>query len=276
MRHDNRGSTLQRLLTALVLIPLLLAFIWIPALEPLFVLCIAGLAFLGLREYYAMATACSLHVQGATGTVAGTAVVLSTFWMSPALVNVTLFVGILAVIAAHVLFGGHRLPGLAASIFGVIYVGWFPAHFTLTHSVSADGPGLVMLLAVAVVLCDTGAYFAGRAFGRHKLAPALSPNKTWEGAIGGVLGAMAGMVGMFLLRHQFGWLGYPGWALEKYLAAGVVLAVTSQIGDLMESMIKRDAGVKDSGTIFPGHGGVLDRCDGFLLAAPTLYYLLML
>lgn len=276
MRKYNRGSTLQRLLTAIVLIPLLLAFIWIPALEPLLVLCIAALAFLGLREYYAMAGACGLQVQGTVGTVAGLAIVLVTYWMWPPLVNLTLFLGILAVIVAHVMGGGHRLPGVAASIFGVIYAGWFPAHFTLLHSASVDGPGLVMLLAVAVVLCDTGAYFAGRAFGRHKLAPALSPNKTWEGAIGGILGAMAGMVVMFILRHEFGWVGYPGWALEKYLAVGLLLAVTSQVGDLLESLLKRDAGVKDSGAVFPGHGGVLDRCDGFLLAAPTLYYLLML
>ncbi len=124
-----------------------------------------------------------------------------------------------------------------------------------------------------VALADTGAYFTGKTIGRHKLAPLVSPNKTIEGAVGGIVWAILGMAVVFTLRGWFGWEVFPAWPLWRYVATGVLLAFFSQIGDLAESMLKRDAGIKDTGDIFPGHGGVLDRCDGFLIAAPLLYWL---
>lgn len=274
--RGNRGSTLQRLITALAIIPAVLAMIWVPALAQVFVVFVAALAWLGLREFHAMAKARGLATQPAAGAAAGAAVVLATWWPEPAWVALVLFLAVMAVILAHLAGGAHTLPGLAASVLGVVYVGWFPAHFPLVHRASPEGPGLVMLLAVAVVLSDTGAYFAGRALGRHKLAPVLSPNKTWEGAVGGIVAALCGMAILHAMRQGLGWTALPDWAVAKYLVVGALLAVAAQVGDLLESMLKRDAGVKDSGTIFPGHGGVLDRCDGFLLAAPLLYLLLTL
>jgi phosphatidate cytidylyltransferase len=274
--RDTRGSTLQRLVTAMAIIPAVIAMIWVPALDHVFVVFIAALAWLGLREFHALAAARGIVTRPAVGALAGTAVVMATWWPEPSWVALVLFLAILAVIVAHLAQGAHTLAGLSASVFGVVYVGWLPAHFPLIHRASGDGPGLVMLLAVAVVLSDTGAYFAGRALGRNKMAPVLSPNKTWEGAVGGVVAALLGMAVLYGMREGLAWSALPGWALEKYLFVGAVLAVAAQVGDLLESMLKRDAGVKDSGTLFPGHGGVLDRCDGFLLAAPALYLLLKL
>jgi len=108
----------------------------------------------------------------------------------------------------------------------------------------------------------------------HKMAPVLSPNKTWEGAVAGFLAALLGMAAACLLSRWFNAL--PQWTLAHYLGIGAVLSVVSQVGDLAESSLKRAAGVKDSGSLFPGHGGVLDRCDGFLFATPALYYMLVL
>jgi len=159
---------------------------------------------------------------------------------------------------------------LASSVFGVLYLGWFPAHVNLLLSEPVIGPGLVTMLIVAVVMTDTGAYFSGSLLGRHKLAPKVSPNKTWEGAAGGVVTSLLGMAALHALAPHFDAL--PDWPLTRYLHIGLVLSVSAQIGDLAESCLKRDAGIKDSGNLFPGHGGMLDRCDGLLFAAPVLYY----
>jgi phosphatidate cytidylyltransferase len=124
-----------------------------------------------------------------------------------------------------------------------------------------------------VALTDTGAFFVGKAIGRHKLAPKASPGKTWEGAVGGFAASILGAITVYVVSNNYPALHFPEWDMWRYLYAGVVLSIASQIGDLAESVLKRDAGVKDSGNFFPGHGGVLDRCDGFLFAAPFLYYI---
>lgn len=128
----------------------------------------------------------------------------------------------------------------------------------------AGGPGLAIYLLALVWAADTGAYFAGRQFGRHKLAPAISPGKTLEGVSGGML-AVAGFT---LIVAMFVWK-VDSRALILWLAIACVAALFSVLGDLTESRLKRAAGVKDSGTIFPGHGGVLDRIDAYTAAAPV-------
>jgi phosphatidate cytidylyltransferase len=172
------------------------------------------------------------------------------------------------------------LPALSVTLWGLFYAGWMPAHFVLLHNHTGDGgggdlgAGLVTLLLVIIVLSDTGAYFVGRAIGRHKLAPRISPKKTWEGAVGGVAAALLGTGAAWYIGRTWDLASLPAWSLWEYALAGVLLAIAGQIGDLVESMMKRDAGVKDSGTLLPGHGGILDRCDGFLFAGPMMYYLL--
>jgi phosphatidate cytidylyltransferase len=123
---------------------------------------------------------------------------------------------------------------------------------------------------------DTAALYVGRAWGRHKLAPKLSPNKTWEGAVGSVAGSVmmaAGLWGLAELFQQwdFSLLSYPG-EIWYWMLLAVVVNIAAQVGDLAESALKRSAGVKDSGSLLPGHGGVLDRIDALLLAAPVLWY----
>lgn len=126
-----------------------------------------------------------------------------------------------------------------------------------------EGPILLLLLFVLIWVADTGAYFAGRIRGRHKLAQRVSPGKTWEGAAGGiVLATAAAAAGGW-------WLGDTGGALAGWLVLGAAVATISIVGDLTISMFKRRAGVKDSGSIFPGHGGVLDRLDSLFAAAPV-------
>lgn len=133
------------------------------------------------------------------------------------------------------------------------------------------GPWLVLTVVLIVALADIGAYFTGRAFGRHKLAPAVSPGKTWEGALGGIVSVAVfiAVLGIWRELDVQAWLPWAGVALATALA--------SVLGDLLESMLKRHRGVKDSGTILPGHGGLLDRLDSLTAALPvfTLFYLIL-
>ena len=126
----------------------------------------------------------------------------------------------------------------------------------------------VILLLVIVFHCDSGAYFVGRAWGRRKLAPALSPNKTWEGVLGGIVVAM---LGVLLLHAIYGFTLAPWWLL---LLAAVLGSIAGVMGDLVESAFKRFSGVKDSGALLPGHGGILDRVDALLFAAPVVWAVL--
>lgn len=269
----NQGSTAVRAVTAVALIPVVLALIWTPRLDLAFTLFVTGLVFIGLREFFRLAAARGIETCAWCGTLLGTLLVPVTLLQASTPVRVTdlFLLAVLALGALHVLLGKHTLAGYAVSVLGVAYVGLLPAHFVMLHGLP-DGPGLVTLMLVAVILSDTGAYFAGKSLGRHKLAPRVSPNKTREGAAGGVAAALAGMAVLYLLHTHAGMRFFPVRSLSAYLAVGAALAVIGQMGDLVESMLKRDAGVKDAGGLFPGHGGVLDRCDGFLFAGPALYY----
>lgn len=301
----------QRAVTGVALALIALVIIWLPALTvrelpdrieggpdgttvvttvSVYPSSLANLAFallatafvaLGFREYAAMARAKGLVIETAGGTVAVVLVLLAAALTGPfgfMAQNAIFFLAVALLAWLHILRGmtHHTLPGLAATAFGVLYLGWMPAHLVLMHVEPGDGPGLVTMLLAMVALSDTGAYFTGRAIGRHKLAPHTSPKKTWEGAFGGLIAAMLTGAAIYALRNSLDLRALPEYPLWWCLATGAVLSVVSQIGDLVESMLKRDAGVKDSGTIFPGHGGVLDRCDGIIFAAPALYYLLLL
>ena len=151
---------------------------------------------------------------------------------------------------------------------GLVWVGFLGAHLLMLRGLP-DGNSWLLILTGITAGSDSGAYYSGRAFGRHKLSPLISPNKTIEGAVGGMLAGMAvASLLAVLLLDTVPWL--------FVLLSAVVLALLGICGDLTESVIKRATGTKDSGTILGGHGGILDRADSMLFAAPTLYYLLLL
>mgnify|MGYP001817616776 CR=1 FL=1 len=161
----------------------------------------------------------------------------------------------------------------AVTLSGMLYIGWLGAYLVSVRSLP-EGIWWVLLVLPAIWLADAGAYFIGRAFGRHKLSPRLSPKKTWEGYIGGIVVAL---IGTALLAVLWGRLSGPGSAI-MWLDGGIlglVLAVVAPLGDLGESMIKRQFGIKDSGKILPGHGGAFDRIDSWLWAAAIGYYLII-
>ena len=161
-------------------------------------------------------------------------------------------------------------------LLGPVYAGFLLGHGLAIYDIADSlggaenlGRNWLLFILAGTSASDTGAYAVGRLIGRHRMTPRLSPNKTWEGAAGGLLAGVAAMAVM-------GWLfdlGVPSW---QYLTAAVLVAVVAQLGDLAESSLKRAANVKDSGSIMPGHGGLLDRIDSILFALPAVYYLLAL
>lgn len=163
-----------------------------------------------------------------------------------------------------------RLDRILGTLFAGLYVGLALGHvggLLSCHGPAARerGEDLLILAIVVVYFGDTAAYYGGRAWGRHRLAPRLSPKKTWEGAVSGLLGGVAGaLLGSIWFFQALSW--------PHALAIGFVLGVAAIAGDLLESLLKRAAGVKDSGTLLPGHGGVLDRIDSLLLAGPALFW----
>lgn len=178
-----------------------------------------------------------------------------------------------------VLFKGKQpyIANAATTILGFIYGGLFPLYLILIRDIGSNptysyllkssgdgvGKGYIILIFFAVLFTDTGCYYFGSKFGKHKLAPVISPNKTIEGSIGGTLSAM-------LISLIIGYYIQLAW--YHCIIVGALIAALAQIGDLCESMLKRDAGVKDSGNILPGHGGFLDRTDSYVFTLPVLYY----
>jgi phosphatidate cytidylyltransferase len=171
------------------------------------------------------------------------------------------------------------LPDTAQGLFGLIYIA-YPLTLIPLLWKQEDGPALVVFLMVCVWAGDIAALYIGRAFGKRKLAPRLSPGKTWVGSIASIAGSMVAASIVVVISNALTARGntllHISQPLWQSLLLAAILNIAAQLGDLLESAIKRGAGVKDSGTMLPGHGGILDRIDALLLAAPVLWFILLL
>ncbi len=198
----------------------------------------------------------------------GAAVVTCAYWLGPRYALAALGLTVIAILAWR-LFGGTSgyVKDTTAGIFATAYLPLMGA-FVAAMLVPADGPRRVLSFVILTICSDIGGYFAGITAGRHPMAPAISPKKTWEGFAGSAAACLiAGWLCVTLLLHGHPWQGV-------LTGAAVVLAAT--LGDLVESMIKRDLDIKDMGTLLPGHGGILERLDSLLVAAPVVWFLLYL
>lgn len=255
----------SRVVVALVLLPLVLGLVWLGGWW-LFGLALVG-GLMALHELYEMARSLRPIVLG--GFAGLTLVLLGTQLGGPT----WLLGGILATVAVSFflfLVSSARqsaTAGFAVTLLGVVWVGGGLAHLLLVRDVPGDGRLLVFTALLAVFADDTAAFFVGRAIGRHKLSPAISPGKSWEGFVGGTIAAV--LVAFFALYEQD---VMSSW---ETLVFGGAIALSATAGDLFESAVKRDLGTKDSGRVLAGHGGVLDRVDSLLWAGPTAYYALL-
>jgi phosphatidate cytidylyltransferase len=264
-----------RLLTAAVALPLLLAIIFF--LPPAgFTIFVGIVGLWGLYEIYEMArpfSAASYLAMLIFGLIPMVWLLAGRYpppYPDPSramiILAVVLIVAMINIIAVGI-FGPSAIPrGLWEIASGSLYVGPLFPFFALLRN-GPNGIPMLVLMLLLVICADTGAYFVGRAIGRHKLALKVSPGKTVEGAIGGILASIAGGL---ILRP---WTA-PHWSLEKMTIFAALVAILAIIGDLANSAFKRVAGVKDSGWIFPGHGGLLDRTCSLVLAAVLTYYYL--
>jgi phosphatidate cytidylyltransferase len=247
----------QRIVTALVLAPLvLLVIFWAPhqwMMAVLALLVVAGAwewsAFIGVTGFAARLT----YVAAVAAAIAATWIV-GTGLERSALLYCALAWWMVALCWVALFPGRVSRPGSAIAGLLVLVPAWLA--LVQLHQIN---PQWILFLLLLVVAADVGAYFGGRRFGRHKLAPQVSPGKTWEGVMGG-LAAAAVMAGIGVY-----WLEVPG---LPFIVLCAVVVIASIVGDLTESLFKRHAGLKDSGSLLPGHGGVLDRLDSVTAAAP--------
>jgi len=260
---------MTRLLTAAILIPITW---WTCKRAPFPVFLAIAMTAIGIAawECYGL-----LRARGSRPFVtAGVALSLLAVWgcsgLSPRIAPVDAIVAAAVLVPALAMWRREApeamLDALWSTLLPIVFVGLTLGHSVALRAVRGDlGSDLLMLLLVCVTFSDTAAYYVGSALGRRRLAPSISPKKSWEGLAGGVAGAVLGaLLGSFWFFRAL----TPAHAV----AIGVLVSLCGVVGDLAESMVKRAAGRKDSSALLPGHGGMLDRVDGLLVAAPVLYY----
>jgi phosphatidate cytidylyltransferase len=275
-----------------VLIPSVIWVIFVGGL--LYLAVVVGIVLLGLREFYGLIEEKGAHPLFGFGLAAGAALPVVAYVGNEYHATILMTAVLLAVMVAQVGKAQitEALASLSGTFFGVFYVGWLLSHAVVLrqfHEVVVskwgasaavdlpEGVGVFYMLFVltAVVGCDAGAYFGGRAWGKRKLAPQISPGKTVEGALAGIGGGIvAGLVLKVIFDVALPQLS-ASFSLLTALLFAFVLSIVGIIGDLVESLLKRDAKAKDTGSLLPGMGGILDRIDSNLLAIPVMYYLLL-
>jgi phosphatidate cytidylyltransferase len=259
------SNLVLRAASAVVGLPILGALVfWREPLGfALFSLVVAGVA---LREYTAMTMKARPGAERAVVILIGLAFGVAVY-LRPEL-GAAWGMAAVVLVAALILARPDDMPTAGARLgvagFGIFYVVGLVVSLPLLHR-RPDGSLWVTLAIAATFVCDTGAYFAGRALGRHKLAPAVSPGKTVEGGVGGLLAALGFS---FLARATF----FPALTVLDCVLVGAAAGILGPIGDLTESLLKRSAGVKDSGNVLPGHGGMLDRIDAVLFVGAYVYW----
>ncbi len=270
---------MSRIITAAIALPILIASILIPWLEPLFIALVAAAMLFGLNEFYVLARKRDMKPDVAAGFLGGAALFTIFCFATPdpiqarldvqtiVLILLALTIGTLVAAALRGAPFDKMIASSGATMLGVLYVVFLGGHLVAVRTGFAEQLSAHLLSFFFLVLmgADTGAYYVGRAIGKQKLAPKISPGKTWEGVVGGVVAGLA----LATVAHYWFFRELPlKWALP--LAA--VMTVIGIFGDLTESALKRGAGAKDAAKLLPGHGGALDRLDSLLFNAPLIYY----
>jgi phosphatidate cytidylyltransferase len=280
------GNLAQRFLVAVVAVPILLFILYLDRPEPTWALIFVA-SLLAMHEFFVMTLP---KEDRRAALVMGGLACLVFYWVDPITVlgmklgeqwqqlavlgekPLLLFV-VVIVPGLYFLFRFRDIPTVAgritATITGIVYAGLLTTFLSLFKRMFSEDRGdygghFVVLVLLIAWLADTGGYFAGRFLGKAKLYEAVSPKKTWAGAIGGIAGSLAGVIAMKVL-----FLDWLNWV--DVFAIAIPGGILGQLGDLAESLIKRSVGVKDSGALLPGHGGILDRIDAVLFIAPYVY-----
>ncbi len=278
---------MSRLITALVALPVLIASIIFPPLKILFVVLAAAAIVVALYEFWHLSRRVGARPDVVVGYAAAAALFVVFIFNSLELLYLVVPLFVVAALVAEMLRGApfdKMILSVGSTVLGVLYVAFLGVHLLAVRLGFGDSyvepatywaaPAFVSKTLSTHLLCffflvlmgsDTGAYYTGRALGRHKLAPDVSPGKTWEGAAGGMA---ASLLTAALAHYWF----FPELSLRAALVLAAVMNVLGVVGDLTESALKRGAKAKDAAQILPGHGGFLDRLDSLLFNAPVIYY----
>ncbi len=251
-------------------IPLLIAAIWFDKPLPWFTILVAIWGLLAVLEFYKLVNTSKVPPLTYFGLIWTLLFILSPHVNDP---SVTPLLLTSAVVLSLIWLLRHprkegAFIGWAWTMAGILYIGWLMSYFVALRGLD-NGRDWVLLALFTTFGSDTAAFFVGRTLGKHYLAPYISPGKTWEGAIAGVIGSIIVSLSLVIL------LGLPldyGWAI----LLGLLVSVFGQLGDLVESLLKRNLGVKDSGKLIPGHGGFLDRIDSIAFTGIVVYYYVIL
>ena len=259
----------RRVITALWGIPLLVAAIWFDKPLPWFTIVVAIWGLLAVFEFYRMLDTSKVTPLTYFGLIWTLLFIISPHlnydYLIPLLLTSTVVISSIGLLLHPQ--KDRAFLSWAWTIAGIIYMGWLLSHFVTLRGL-ADGRNWVFLALFTTWASDTAAFFIGRKLGRHKLAPNISPAKTWEGAIGGILGAIIVSI-LFFTPTPFQLLSL---SYGQIILLSILVSVFGQLGDLVESLLKRNMGVKDSGTLMLGHGGFLDRIDSVVFAGVAVYY----
>lgn len=268
------SNTATRIIVAIVAIPLILiACIYgdVP-----FLLFVLGIALISFWEFSELVKKKSVYVNFIIGGLAIISIIANVYFQF-----IDFFILVILFSVMLLLFELFRnkesaILNTATTFLGVVYLGLFSSTILLirenyAHSdlLYPEGGYLIISIMVSIWICDSAAFFIGTAFGKHKLFPRVSPNKSWEGAIAGFVFAIISMIVASATVIDL-------LTLIDAIIIGIIVGIIGQMGDLVESLVKRDAGVKDSSAIIPGHGGMFDRFDSLLLTAPVVYMYLYL
>ena len=268
----------QRLLTAGLVIPVLLVFFWLGGIY--FLVLLEIVILLGMLEFCKMVEAKGIPAMRILATAGALLLGICAFFSKLELILLVVTIFSLAILAAQ-LFGKDlktAITGSSASILGMIYVGLLLSHLVLLRNWESTrgrtdlGLFFIVLVIAVTFLNDAGAFFIGRKWGTHKMTPVISPKKSWEGVGGAIVFGVAGAAACKAVFDK--WIVQTGLAWHHCLILGAILVAAAVLGDLVESLFKRDAGIKDSGTIIPGHGGILDRLDSIVFTVPVCFYYL--
>jgi phosphatidate cytidylyltransferase len=280
---------MNRLITAAIALPVIIASILVPPLKLLFVVIAVAAIVIGIYEFWFLAKRVGAKPDVVVGYAATAALLVTFYFGEPALALLLFIVPalVIAALVAEMLRGApfdKMMLSVGSTVLGVLYVALLGGHliavrtgFPQTLGPEADywvsaavidktlSTHLLAFFFLVLMGSDTGAYYAGRAFGKRKLAPGISPGKTWEGAVGGLL---ASLVAAAVAHFWF----FTELSLRAALPLAALMNVLGVVGDLTESALKRGSNAKDAAQLLPGHGGFLDRLDSLLFNAPLVYY----
>jgi phosphatidate cytidylyltransferase len=265
-----------RIITSIVAFPILIVLTWFG--NPWFAIAVAMLAIAGAYEFYRIASCLNIKPLAFFGIAAcfllcliPLAGYIDTRYYNADMLKLLFLVAAMIISFIILLFRKNEYRSLnnwVWTVGGLLYIGLMFSYWAEIPNPSIPQGRFWLFWAILVVIVsDVGAYFTGKSLGKHHMAPNISPNKTWEGAAGGLLASI-------LIAVLFGYLFFLPVELWQLALLGTVIGVLAQCGDLVESLLKRNAGVKDSGNFFPGHGGVLDRVDSYVLVGAVVYYFL--